>query len=51
MNACGLELQHFCRGVSPEEGKAFRCLQLSLQEVRGRRGGETRTGVEGGGGL
>ncbi|CAI5969484.1 unnamed protein product [Closterium sp. NIES-64] len=36
MNACGLELHAFCRGVPPSEGKAFRCLQTSLgQESMG----------------
>ncbi|CAI5528209.1 unnamed protein product [Closterium sp. Naga37s-1] len=36
MNACGLELHTFCRGVPPSEGKAFRCLQTSLgQESMG----------------
>ncbi|GJP67904.1 hypothetical protein CLOP_g24662, partial [Closterium sp. NIES-67] len=30
MNACGLELHVFCRGVPPSEGKAFRCLQTNL---------------------
>jgi len=33
VNACGLELQHFCRGVQPGEGQAFRCLQANVQEV------------------
>ncbi|CAI7868348.1 unnamed protein product, partial [Closterium sp. NIES-54] len=33
MNACGLELNHFCRGVHPATGLAFRCLQMSINEV------------------
>ncbi|CAI5467231.1 unnamed protein product [Closterium sp. Yama58-4] len=33
MNACGLELNHFCRGVQPTAGLAFRCLQMSINEV------------------
>jgi len=33
MNACGLELQHFCRGVPPGGGKSFRCLQMNVEEV------------------
>ncbi|CAI5991320.1 unnamed protein product [Closterium sp. NIES-65] len=33
MNACGLELNHFCRGVHPTTGLAFRCLQMSINEV------------------
>ncbi|CAI7816275.1 unnamed protein product [Closterium sp. NIES-53] len=32
MNACGLELNHFCRGVHPATGLAFRCLQMSINE-------------------
>ncbi|CAI5972973.1 unnamed protein product [Closterium sp. NIES-65] len=32
MNACGLELNHFCRGVHPTTGLAFRCLQMSINE-------------------
>ncbi|CAI5966169.1 unnamed protein product [Closterium sp. NIES-64] len=33
MNACGLELNHFCRGVHPTTGLAFRCLQMSINEM------------------
>ncbi|CAI7817437.1 unnamed protein product [Closterium sp. NIES-54] len=32
MNACGLELHQFCRGVPPMGGHAFRCLQWHIQE-------------------
>ncbi|CAI5490371.1 unnamed protein product [Closterium sp. Naga37s-1] len=35
MNACGLELNHFCRGVHPTTGLAFRCLQMSINEDNG----------------
>eukprot|EP00475_Leptophrys_vorax_P034698 TRINITY_DN5634_c2_g2_i3.p1 TRINITY_DN5634_c2_g2~~TRINITY_DN5634_c2_g2_i3.p1 ORF type:complete len:518 (-),score=31.75 TRINITY_DN5634_c2_g2_i3:238-1623(-) len=30
MNACGLELHQFCKGVEPDQ--AFKCLQSNLQE-------------------
>eukprot|EP00271_Cylindrocystis_brebissonii_P000507 TRINITY_DN1061_c0_g3_i1.p1 TRINITY_DN1061_c0_g3~~TRINITY_DN1061_c0_g3_i1.p1 ORF type:complete len:958 (-),score=202.65 TRINITY_DN1061_c0_g3_i1:1362-4235(-) len=33
MNACGQELQTFCKDVPPTEGQAFKCLQSYLEEV------------------
>eukprot|EP00475_Leptophrys_vorax_P034699 TRINITY_DN5634_c2_g2_i4.p1 TRINITY_DN5634_c2_g2~~TRINITY_DN5634_c2_g2_i4.p1 ORF type:complete len:508 (-),score=34.65 TRINITY_DN5634_c2_g2_i4:130-1485(-) len=32
MNACGLELHQFCKGVQPGGGHAFRCLQWHVQQ-------------------
>eukprot|EP00270_Netrium_digitus_P010393 TRINITY_DN3221_c1_g1_i5.p1 TRINITY_DN3221_c1_g1~~TRINITY_DN3221_c1_g1_i5.p1 ORF type:complete len:932 (-),score=260.15 TRINITY_DN3221_c1_g1_i5:314-3109(-) len=33
MNACGPELQVFCKEVLPSEGKVFKCLQSHLEDV------------------
>eukprot|EP00850_Spirogloea_muscicola_P014522 SM000105S13867 [mRNA] locus=s105:179263:185692:- [translate_table: standard] len=33
MNACGQEIQTFCRDVSPADSQAFKCLQANLEAV------------------
>ncbi|CAI7856614.1 unnamed protein product [Closterium sp. NIES-53] len=33
MNACGQELQSFCRDVPPRGGRAFKCLQKHVSDV------------------
>ena len=47
MNACGLELQQFCRDVPPSGGQAFRCLQLNMEKVRERGWGMQQVAVSG----